>query len=66
MTVDEAVEALMEAPYANKNTQTLKLLEHEEDHLIDYPSWVHKFAGFRRFKKESLLEEGDIADNYLE
>jgi hypothetical protein len=56
---------LLEAPYALHNEKNVKLLEHDEDKLIDYASWVAKFAGFRRFKKESLLEEGDIADNYI-
>lgn len=47
LTVEEAKAALAEAPIVDK-PPGLPGLESAEDSFIDYPSWIEKFAGFRK------------------
>lgn len=56
LTIDEAKEAIQEAPLVKSAEKPKNLLETEYDHLIDYPSWILKFAGFRKYKREIYLD----------
>lgn len=46
LTEEEAKAALAEAPIVDK--PGLQGLESAEDSFIDYPTWIEKFAGFRK------------------